>query len=159
MRLKCLQSGFFSRYVLHLVHNAVLSLLGFLVNLVRVWICRPVFTMKLKQKLKSHHSAFSRANAIVLFNASAPYRSLGVHFSKVRSLTLDTWEPELLKVSEEMLYKHMHMKCGRQTHRDTFNLNAALFIHSFVFFLLSNKTHEALRSSVTVPAWLSRWDH
>ncbi len=26
-------------------------------------------------------------------------RSLGVHFSKVRSLTLDTWEPELLKVS------------------------------------------------------------
>ena len=25
-------------------------------------------------------------------------RSLGVHFSKVRSLTLDTWEPELLKV-------------------------------------------------------------
>lgn len=30
-------------------------------------------------------------------------RSLGVHFSKVRSLTLDTWEPELLKVSEEKL--------------------------------------------------------
>ncbi len=28
-------------------------------------------------------------------------RSLGVHFSKVRSLTLDTWEPELLKVSRD----------------------------------------------------------
>lgn len=26
-----------------------------------------------------------------------------MHFSKVRSLTLDTWEPELLKVSEENL--------------------------------------------------------
>lgn len=26
-------------------------------------------------------------------------RSLGVHCSKVRSLTLDSWEPELLKVS------------------------------------------------------------
>ncbi|XP_075427225.1 arf-GAP with coiled-coil, ANK repeat and PH domain-containing protein 2 isoform X2 [Ascaphus truei] len=29
---------------------------------------------------------------------SGIHRSLGVHFSKVRSLTLDTWEPELLKV-------------------------------------------------------------
>lgn len=27
-----------------------------------------------------------------------PSRSLGVHCSKVRSLTLDSWEPELLKV-------------------------------------------------------------
>uniref|UniRef100_A0A671KDQ2 Arf-GAP with coiled-coil, ANK repeat and PH domain-containing protein n=1 Tax=Sinocyclocheilus anshuiensis TaxID=1608454 RepID=A0A671KDQ2_9TELE len=32
---------------------------------------------------------------------SGIHRSLGVHFSKVRSLTLDTWEPELLKVSLE----------------------------------------------------------
>lgn len=31
---------------------------------------------------------------------SHPPRSLGVHCSKVRSLTLDSWEPELLKVSE-----------------------------------------------------------
>uniref|UniRef100_A0A8C5A180 Arf-GAP with coiled-coil, ANK repeat and PH domain-containing protein n=1 Tax=Gadus morhua TaxID=8049 RepID=A0A8C5A180_GADMO len=31
---------------------------------------------------------------------SGIHRSLGVHFSKVRSLTLDTWEPELLKVGE-----------------------------------------------------------
>uniref|UniRef100_A0A8C5F591 Arf-GAP with coiled-coil, ANK repeat and PH domain-containing protein n=1 Tax=Gadus morhua TaxID=8049 RepID=A0A8C5F591_GADMO len=29
---------------------------------------------------------------------SGIHRSLGVHFSKVRSLTLDTWEPELLKL-------------------------------------------------------------
>ncbi|XP_060690756.1 arf-GAP with coiled-coil, ANK repeat and PH domain-containing protein 2-like isoform X2 [Hemiscyllium ocellatum] len=29
---------------------------------------------------------------------SGIHRSLGVHFSKVRSLTLDSWEPELLKV-------------------------------------------------------------
>lgn len=29
---------------------------------------------------------------------SASCRSLGVHLSKVRSLTLDSWEPEQLKV-------------------------------------------------------------
>lgn len=29
-------------------------------------------------------------------------RSLGVHCSKVRSLTLDSWEPELLKVQTQM---------------------------------------------------------
>uniref|UniRef100_A0A8C2XDH2 Arf-GAP with coiled-coil, ANK repeat and PH domain-containing protein n=1 Tax=Cyclopterus lumpus TaxID=8103 RepID=A0A8C2XDH2_CYCLU len=38
---------------------------------------------------------------------SGIHRSLGVHFSKVRSLTLDSWEPELLKVREEKL---MYMK-------------------------------------------------
>uniref|UniRef100_A0A8C1MTY1 Arf-GAP with coiled-coil, ANK repeat and PH domain-containing protein n=1 Tax=Cyprinus carpio TaxID=7962 RepID=A0A8C1MTY1_CYPCA len=36
-------------------------------------------------------------NAVFLF-----VRSLGVHFSKVRSLTLDTWEPELLKLMCEL---------------------------------------------------------
>jgi len=30
------------------------------------------------------------------------YRSLGVHMSKVRSVTLDSWEPELLKVMTEL---------------------------------------------------------
>uniref|UniRef100_A0A672IT78 Arf-GAP with coiled-coil, ANK repeat and PH domain-containing protein n=1 Tax=Salarias fasciatus TaxID=181472 RepID=A0A672IT78_SALFA len=33
---------------------------------------------------------------------SGIHRSLGVHFSKVRSLTLDTWEPELLKLMCEL---------------------------------------------------------
>lgn len=33
------------------------------------------------------------------FSPSWLSRSLGVHCSKVRSLTLDSWEPELLKVS------------------------------------------------------------
>uniref|UniRef100_A0A8C6WW24 Arf-GAP with coiled-coil, ANK repeat and PH domain-containing protein n=1 Tax=Neogobius melanostomus TaxID=47308 RepID=A0A8C6WW24_9GOBI len=33
---------------------------------------------------------------------SGIHRSLGVHFSKVRSLTLDTWEPELLKLMYEL---------------------------------------------------------
>ncbi|XP_062868619.1 arf-GAP with coiled-coil, ANK repeat and PH domain-containing protein 2-like [Trichomycterus rosablanca] len=33
---------------------------------------------------------------------SGMHRSLGVHFSKVRSLTLDTWEPELLKLMCEL---------------------------------------------------------
>lgn len=31
-------------------------------------------------------------------SSSPSSRSLGVHCSKVRSLTLDSWEPELLKV-------------------------------------------------------------
>ncbi|XP_064929992.1 arf-GAP with coiled-coil, ANK repeat and PH domain-containing protein 2 isoform X2 [Columba livia] len=33
---------------------------------------------------------------------SGIHRSLGVHFSKVRSLTLDSWEPELLKLMCEL---------------------------------------------------------
>ncbi|XP_060739600.1 arf-GAP with coiled-coil, ANK repeat and PH domain-containing protein 2-like isoform X1 [Tachysurus vachellii] len=33
---------------------------------------------------------------------SGIHRSLGVHFSKVRSLTLDTWDPELLKLMREL---------------------------------------------------------
>ncbi|KAG7162761.1 arf-GAP with coiled-coil, ANK repeat and PH domain-containing protein 2-like isoform X2 [Homarus americanus] len=33
---------------------------------------------------------------------SGIHRSLGVHYSKVRSLTLDAWEPEVLKVMGEM---------------------------------------------------------
>lgn len=30
------------------------------------------------------------------------HRSLGVHYSKVRSLTLDDWEPENVKVMAEL---------------------------------------------------------
>ena len=30
------------------------------------------------------------------------FRSLGVHVSKVRSITLDSWEPELLRVMTEL---------------------------------------------------------
>ncbi|KAG7188432.1 hypothetical protein KM043_008078 [Ampulex compressa] len=33
---------------------------------------------------------------------SGVHRSLGVHYSKVRSLTLDDWEPEILKVMAEL---------------------------------------------------------
>lgn len=33
---------------------------------------------------------------------SGAHRSLGVHYSKVRSLTLDDWEPEILKVMAEL---------------------------------------------------------
>lgn len=33
---------------------------------------------------------------------SGVHRSLGVHYSKVRSLTLDAWEPEIIKVMMEL---------------------------------------------------------
>lgn len=33
---------------------------------------------------------------------SGIHRSLGVHYSKVRSLTLDAWEPEVVKVMSEL---------------------------------------------------------
>ncbi|KAF6209976.1 hypothetical protein GE061_015731 [Apolygus lucorum] len=35
-------------------------------------------------------------------DCSGIHRSLGVHYSKVRSLTLDAWEPEILKVMAEL---------------------------------------------------------
>lgn len=35
-------------------------------------------------------------------DCSGVHRSLGVHYSKVRSLTLDAWEPEILKVMAEL---------------------------------------------------------
>nr|XP_060635851.1 arf-GAP with coiled-coil, ANK repeat and PH domain-containing protein 1 [Anolis sagrei ordinatus] len=60
---------------------------------------------------------------------SGIHRSLGVHFSKVRSLTLDSWEPELVKLMcelgnlrinqiyearvEEMNMKRPHSGCSR----------------------------------------------
>lgn len=41
---------------------------------------------------------------MLLFHSdcSGVHRSLGVHYSKVRSLTLDAWEPEILKVMAEL---------------------------------------------------------
>lgn len=38
----------------------------------------------------------------ILVECSGIHRSLGVHNSKVRSLTLDSWEPEVLKVMLEL---------------------------------------------------------
>lgn len=44
----------------------------------------------------------------MLFSVPFLSRSLGVHCSKVRSLTLDSWEPELLKVCERALEDEAH---------------------------------------------------
>jgi len=39
---------------------------------------------------------------LISAECSGVHRSLGVHYSKVRSLTLDDWEPEILKVMAEL---------------------------------------------------------
>lgn len=38
----------------------------------------------------------------MFLECSGVHRSLGVHYSKVRSLTLDDWEPEIIKVMVEL---------------------------------------------------------
>ncbi|XP_067945611.1 arf-GAP with coiled-coil, ANK repeat and PH domain-containing protein 2-like isoform X2 [Watersipora subatra] len=50
---------------------------------------------------------------------SGVHRSLGVHISKVRSITLDSWEPEVLKVMAELgnstvnsIYEYSYNKAG-----------------------------------------------
>ncbi|KAM4039680.1 arf-GAP with coiled-coil, ANK repeat and PH domain-containing protein 1 isoform 2-T2 [Anomaloglossus baeobatrachus] len=42
------------------------------------------------------------ADRRLCFEVVSPSKSLGVHFSKVRSLTLDSWEPELVKLMCEL---------------------------------------------------------
>ena len=44
-----------------------------------------------------------------------PSRSLGVHFSKVRSLTLDSWEPELVKVTWDAVRVWGGVRAGLQS--------------------------------------------
>lgn len=53
-----------------------------------------------------------------------------MHFSKVRSLTLDTWEPELLKVSKKKVYKQMHMNGLPWLHTVFILLSLCLLIKS-----------------------------
>lgn len=53
-----------------------------------------IMIIKFSLKLSFNNSFFSECSGV--------HRSLGVHYSKVRSLTLDDWEPEILKVMAEL---------------------------------------------------------
>lgn len=46
----------------------------------------------------SSYKPFKYVDSIVFFT----FRSFGVHMSKVRSITLDAWDPELFKVMSEL---------------------------------------------------------
>lgn len=49
------------------------------------------------------HTPYCTLNIFGIYTeCSGVHRSLGVHYSKVRSLTLDDWEPEILKVMAEL---------------------------------------------------------
>lgn len=56
------------------------------------WDCIMILILKLSTNIYYFCFVFHSVSNVLTC------RSLGVHFSKVRSLTLDTWEPELLKV-------------------------------------------------------------
>ncbi|KAF4020864.1 hypothetical protein G4228_012451 [Cervus hanglu yarkandensis] len=54
---------------------------------------------------------------------SGIHRSLGVHFSKVRSLTLDTWEPELLKLIFCLSAKQLMCELGNDVINRVYEAN------------------------------------
>ena len=80
-------------------------------------------------------------------------RSLGVHCSKVRSLTLDSWEPELLKVRLSL-----RLSVDRQSFHDFILfirlLTLSLCVHSSCSWCVSWAT---VWSTTSMKVHTSRW--
>lgn len=72
---------------------------------VHLYVCRNcnfcplIFQIHVKGK---HTELIKYLYVCSSIECSGVHRSLGVHYSKVRSLTLDAWEPEILKVMAEL---------------------------------------------------------
>ena len=57
-----------------------------------------------------HVHVYMHVHVHVLFaSCPASSRNLGVHISKVRSITLDEWEPEVQMVRTTSYHKYMYM--------------------------------------------------
>jgi hypothetical protein len=68
---------------------------------------------------------------VICIQCSGPHRGLGTHISKVRSLKLDSWEPELL-----LVLLHMHTHAHVLSHIPLLLLSLNRSIQNFCYELL-----------------------